>query len=357
MNKPCTLLGPIQKAKYPAITDAEEKISIPLQALCQALFDATLVHLVNIAAPSKWHEIKMSLSSALVQNKDALTISILETQYADCDVIFLQECAAAMVPALEGSPILNSNYAVFAPNKLDPKRDQNSIILVSCKNFDVSSRRDVTSDVEKVLDANQVGVAAGDLCVFMVQANPTSAKDSIATASASGSWLLASFHGDTDGLQTLPMIKALQEARGSFGANTLLFGMDANAHRVGLEGKKLSAKQLVEGLPGDLGENWGGKTATDPDACCTTFCTRTYLQPQLNKAVPLSDIADSPNTDRNPKDYIIFDKVLKVVGNPMRDNTGTRNSFIGTPFPTLRFPSDHAILLSKFLPIREGDLR
>lgn len=38
-----SMLQPINSSKYPAITAEEEKISIPLQLLCQAIFDATLV--------------------------------------------------------------------------------------------------------------------------------------------------------------------------------------------------------------------------------------------------------------------------------------------------------------------------
>lgn len=39
----CQLLEPITHAKYPAISLEEEKISLPLQCLCQAVFDAILV--------------------------------------------------------------------------------------------------------------------------------------------------------------------------------------------------------------------------------------------------------------------------------------------------------------------------
>merc|ERR1712079_991896 len=59
-------------------------------------------------------------------------------------------------------------------------------------------------------------------------------------------------------------------------------------------------------------------------------------------------------TDRNPKDYIVFDaKQLAPVSPPERDNTGVRGSFDPTaPFPTLRFPSDHAALLSVLRPVQ-----
>merc|ERR1712187_105088 len=75
---------------------------------------------------------------------------------------------------------------------------------------------------------------------------------------------------------------------------------------------------------------------------------RTYLQPQLNKAVTRGSAASDPNTDRNPKDYIVYDKTqLEPDGTPERDNTGTRGKFdADAPFPTLHFPSDHAVLLT-----------
>jgi hypothetical protein len=40
---PAALLGPIQRSKYPAVTEEEEAISVPLQTLCAAVFDAILV--------------------------------------------------------------------------------------------------------------------------------------------------------------------------------------------------------------------------------------------------------------------------------------------------------------------------
>jgi hypothetical protein len=40
------MLQPIKKAKYPDITEAEEKVSLPLQTMCGAIFDAILVHMM-----------------------------------------------------------------------------------------------------------------------------------------------------------------------------------------------------------------------------------------------------------------------------------------------------------------------
>ena len=41
-----TLL-PIKRSKYPALSEDEERLSIPLQTLCGAIFDAILVHMLN----------------------------------------------------------------------------------------------------------------------------------------------------------------------------------------------------------------------------------------------------------------------------------------------------------------------
>ena len=48
------LCDPISRSKYPAVTENEEAISIPLQLACMAAFDAILVHVVNLLAPGKW---------------------------------------------------------------------------------------------------------------------------------------------------------------------------------------------------------------------------------------------------------------------------------------------------------------
>ena len=48
---PAAMLPPLKKAKYPAVTEEEEAISIPLQALCIAIFDAILMHVVSSCSP------------------------------------------------------------------------------------------------------------------------------------------------------------------------------------------------------------------------------------------------------------------------------------------------------------------
>jgi hypothetical protein len=343
--RPCTLLSTIPRAKYPALTEEEEAISVPLQALCCAVFDAILVHMLNTVAPGAWQGVKSALCATLSTNKVALTVQILEQQYADADVIFLQECSAAFAEALGKLPSLAETFHILLPAALDMKRDQNSILLASRRTFDGANASEVTADVEAGVQG--VALAKGDLYAGLVP-----------PASDGGPpWLLASFHGDTDGLATIPVLESLCAVRTAQAQGAplprLVFGLDANAYCVGQAGKKLGAADFVEACKSrGLGECWGGRAAEAPTECCTTFNARTYLQPQLNKAVSRSAAAVDTNTDKNPKDYIVFDVAqLQADGPPERDNQGKRGAFAPeAPFPTLRFPSDHAVLLTVLAP-------
>ena len=49
--RPCELLKPISRKKYPALSEEEELISPPLQMLCLALFDVALLSIVSRVAP------------------------------------------------------------------------------------------------------------------------------------------------------------------------------------------------------------------------------------------------------------------------------------------------------------------
>ena len=84
-------------------------------------------------------------------------------------------------------------------------------------------------------------------------------------------------------------------------------------------------------------------------------------QPQLNKAVKLEEngFGDSAELDRNLKDWILFSPSQFSSSDSARDNTGLgpfpeegKNSFLDDiPFPTLDFPSDHAILSACLHPV------
>lgn len=348
--RPCDLLTPISKAKYPAITDEEEAISLPLQALCLAIFDAILVHMLNTVATDTWHDVKVDLCAALSTNKVDITLRILEEQYADADAIFLQECASTFTDAIAKSQSLAAKFHMLLPAAFDVKRDQNSLVLASRRIFRGSDAEEVTAAVAaKVAEAGSFALSPGDLFAAMV---PTLESDE-----KGAPFLLASFHGDTDGLLTVPVIDAICAVRESHGQPLprLLVGLDANTYCVGVAGKKLGTGEFAEAcIARGLSECWSGNAAKAPYECCTTFNARTFLQPQLNKAVSRSAARADPNTDRNPKDYIVFDaKQLVPASPPERDNTGVRGNFDPTkPFPTLRFPSDHAALLSVLRPVQ-----
>ena len=90
------MLQKIKKSKYPAISTEEEAVSIPLQTLCQAIFDAILVHIVNSVSPSgRWQQLRQEMCDALNRHKDTRTLEILQQTYGTTDAVFLQEAAAS----------------------------------------------------------------------------------------------------------------------------------------------------------------------------------------------------------------------------------------------------------------------
>lgn len=228
---PASMLQTIRRAKYPAITEAEEQISIPLQTLAQAslprpasspppppalallhpsptfstllrpsqaIFDATLVHVVNSVSPSaKWQTLQQDMCDALNRRKDERTFAILRSAYADADALMLQETAASFSSKALASP-LGSSYNIVTSSTADGKRDQNSVLLLSKARFDVSTLAEHTAAVMSRFDKS-VPVAPGDLLVASV-------------ADKDGTrFLFASFHGDTNGLATVRVLAAVDD--------------------------------------------------------------------------------------------------------------------------------------------------
>jgi hypothetical protein len=114
-------------------------------------------------------------------------------------------------------------------------------------------------------------MAAGDLCAMTMQG-------------ADGRrYLLASFHGDTNGMASLPVLKALHAATSTYYPNHILIcGMDANTHK-----KHSDSTQGFENFHEAFVEMgmlscWHQGPSLDT---WTTRSARTYLQPQLQKAV------------------------------------------------------------------------
>ena len=72
------------------------------------------------------------------------------------------------------------------------------------------------------------------------------------------------------------------------------------------------------------------------------------MQPQLNKAVRRADRATEG--DRNLKDFLIFSAAQFTAGGVTKDNSANRSYDEGIVFPTLAFPSDHAVIACELVP-------
>ena len=326
------MLQKIKKSKYPAITAEEEAVSIPLQTLCQAIFDAILVHIVNtVSAGGKWQQLQQQMCDALNRRKDEHTIGILSRTYYDADVLFIQE-AASMFMATAGKTALGAQYHIAASSSLDGKRDQNSIILLRRDYFDLNTLQEHTSEVMAALQSVEGGkpvpVANGD--VFVISVHDIFGRP----------YLLASFHGDTNGLATKPVLAAVDAAARARPGHTLLFGLDANTYEVG---DNIKYQQVLDfaAAYGAAGYTscWGD--VPDPKNH-TTYNARTFLQAQLQKAARVDELAKKG--DKNPKDFVLFPKGVFAVAATTKDNTGERRYVEGMVFPTLAFPSDHGVL-------------
>jgi hypothetical protein len=84
------LISPIRRSKYPAITTAEQEISIPLQILCLAIMDTIFLNILNIAAPVAWESIRQDICNALIGGKEQGVCRIIGEAYKDVDVFFIQ---------------------------------------------------------------------------------------------------------------------------------------------------------------------------------------------------------------------------------------------------------------------------
>ncbi len=206
---------------------------------------------------------------------------------------------------------------------------------------------DVTSQVESAARVDESTVlpwSSGDLLAVLARRR--------GVEHTGDRYLVASFHGDTNGLATVPMIQAVLKARDTpsfLPAPRVLIGLDANAYEHPKDDGWLGVRELEhELLKSGLSSNWqlaAGGNPIGKRLYYTTFNARTFLQPQLNKAVRRDE--RGTKGDHNPKDFVLFDEAVLAASSSMRDNTG------GGPgstyeedivFPTLQFPSDHALV-------------
>lgn len=336
---PLHMLKPISKAKYPDITEEEESISLPLQTMCGAIFDAILVHMMNtVSEPKVWQPLKQTIVEALNKKKVDNTLDILRKQYKDEDIVMLQEVSMAFIDIASRSD-LSQNFHIVAPALMDATRDQNSIIMLNRKTFPSGPEDEITKLVEDSFPAGEEKpTALGDVLAIK------------ATDMDGVPYVLASFHGDTNGLATIPVVTAMNKALSSSPEllnRNLIFGMDANTYEGGIPNKKQDVLAFADffvslGYTSCFGNKPNPKNYT-------TFNARTYLQPQLNKACKSTEKKECG--DINPKDFILFQRGKFEVLKTSKDNTGKGKYIENMAFPTLAFPSDHGILSTVLKPM------
>ena len=327
----CKLLSPILRSKYPAITIEEQAISVPLQILCLAILDAILIYMVNKVSPASWEAVRGNLCEALIRNKSKKLRHILSQSYSHMDVIFIQEAAAIFVQHIRDDHEMHDRFEVLLPWNVDGKRDQNSMILVRRQRFVKSTFIDLTKTL--LNDIEGTWVAPGDLVVYSV-------------AGVDGCrFLLVSFHGDSNGLSTQPIMEVLDTfARTRFGDHLLVVGLDANTHSELPDAYHQSLRSFCSFIAEHgMQSSWGHT----PDPSFHTTCSaRTSLQTQFNKAVSF----EQRMSRKSLKDWIVvYRHQLVEWSNVMRDNTGERRFVEGVVLPSLLFPSDHAIVLARLV--------
>jgi len=325
---PAALLSKIPRSKYPALTEEDEAMSVRLQTVCLAIFDAILVHMLNQLSPGgKWLEMKLQILEALLTKKEDKTIGVLTGPYAGTHVLFLQEVRTAA--AKKTLPAALSDHAVIAPAKAS-KADQNSVIALSTAKFDVASALEVTAKAMELLPAEGSKPSDGDLLVVSV------------SDVAGKKYLFASFHGDTDGLATAPTLHAVHALWKSMPGYALFFGLDANTYAKAKPGKQAAVTDFLD----DVGSK-GLVASSGSEPFITTYNARTFLQPQLQKACKAGN--KKAKGDFNPKDFILYAGSEYELVDFGADNTGKRAYTEEMVIPTLDWPSDHGLIFTTVL--------
>lgn len=315
-----SLLKTIPRSKYPELTEDDERVSLPLQVVAIAVFDSILVHMLEKIGKGSWQELRGEMCAALNSKKNDRVLEILHKTYAESDIICLQEVGSAFAGLAEKT--LSDFWTLVPTSSKAISRDQNSVILLRKSTFP-----ETLKDVSASVPLSGAPVEDGDLLV--VQGH---SKEGI-------KFVLASFHGDTDGLATIPVVRAVASYATSQNA-VLVFGLDANAYNKAKKGKQLDVRDFNKEFRNlKLTSCFGNDI--DPNNF-STFNARTFLQPQLNKAASRSEFMEKG--DVNPKDFILTFESHGSFSSTLKDNTGEKKYIEGMVFPTLTFPSDHGVV-------------
>jgi len=326
------MLQKIDRAKYPDITADEEELSLPLQTMCGAIFDAILVHMMNsVSSPDIWQPLKKTMVENLNKQKVPHTLKILSDIYSDSDIITLQEVSSSLIDQVKDGQ-LGKEYWITYPFDMDPVKDQNSVIMLKKTTFPSGAKKEITKNVRDSFPSGvKIPVSGGDI-------NAITADDVDGM-----SYVIVSFHGDTNGLATIPVNDAIVKTMKddpALAKHNLIFGLDANTYENAIPKKQQDVMEWGKSYTGHgLTSCWGDVPRKDN---YSTYNSRTFLQPQLNKACKSTEKREKG--DVNPKDFILFEQGKFKVVKTWKDNTGNKVYVEDQPFPTLTFPSDHGVL-------------
>lgn len=290
----------------------------------------------NVSPPEVWQGIRTTLVENLIKKKVPHTLQILESTYMDADIITLQEVASSFVATAKAST-LGEHFHIVSPESMDSARDQNSIVMLKKTTFPGGPLSEISGAVEKSFpEGEKVPVDKGDILA-------------ITTTNADGvPFVVASFHGDTNGKATKPVLDALMKTMtmdSQLISHRLIFGLDANVYERPTPKVQSVADWGKHYQKYGLTSCWGD---TVNPKNYTTYNARTYLQPQLNKACKKEEQREKG--DVNPKDFILFRKEDFNVVHTWKDNTGEKTYTEDSAFPTLTFPSDHGLLSTVLEP-------
>ena len=292
--------------------------------------------MMNTLNPSRWQSIRQEICNKLNRQKASRTAEIIEKSYKDSDFGFLQEVGSSFKSRANKRSLGMNHFDIYSPKDADSDRDQNSYILL--KKGEYENIEEISDLILNCLQSTgkKTPVAQGDLLAITVQKRKTGKK-----------YILASFHGDTNGLATIPILDAVRAySEENLPNHKLLIGMDANTYSKpdsDQQGVLAFAEHYVHS---GMNSCYGKK----PNPInFTTFHARTHLQSQLNKAVSLEQ--KNEKGDKNPKDFILFFEKQFVNLSTEKDNTGQHKYIENMVFPTMEFPSDHGITAAVLLEL------
>ena len=263
--------------------------------MCGAIFDAILVHMMNtVSTPDVWQPLKRTMVESLNKKKVPHTLELLANVYGNADIITLQEVSSSLIDQAKAGP-LGKKFWISIPEALDAVRDQNSVIMLNKGTFPSGDTTEITELVLKSFpEGTDVPVGNGDI-------------HAITTVDDQGTpFVIASFHGDTNGLATIPVNDAIAKTlkdNKDISDYKFVFGLDANTYEDAGSGKQDVLEWGESYTKLGLTSCWGD---VPQKSNYTTFNARTYLQPQLNKACKSTEKREKG--DVNPKDFIVFRK-------------------------------------------------